>query len=437
MQGFIKRVPGFRTDTTWKKVLASIGYLFLLITFVPIILQGSFMDSIWNVINLVAMLAFFGSIIALMKGNLNFFHIRNRKRAAVVLVVSAIAVGTLPFPAGSERAAGGHSDIEEKPQANVENENLKDQQETSESEQETEADKEKKPKEEGNQEKKKEKTEAAKDEKQDETNKTEKQQGESPGKASTDDQNDQGSDHSQVEKNETNQETSKNNTSPSNQPDHGVDASVTRVVDGDTIKINLNGKQETVRLLLVDTPETKHPSKPVQPFGPEASDFAKRTLSGKSIQLEYDGPKRDKYDRLLAYVWVDGKMFNQMLLEKGLARLAYVYDPPYTHYQTYMKAQNRAKRAERGIWSRDGYVTDEGFYYQKGKDTSSDSNTRGDSSAQQTGDQKYDPNGPDRDCGDFDTQQQAQNFFKAAGGPESDPHRLDRDNDGVVCESLP
>ncbi len=437
MKGFLKRVPGFRTDTTWKKVLASIGYLFLLVTFMPVILQGSFIDSIWNLANMVTIFAFFGSIIALIKGNLKLFHIKNRKRAALVLAVSFIAIGTLPFPAGSEQTV---SESTEETQLDTDDEqsNGDEQQGSDNSERETE---EKKLKEEANQAKKQEKTETAKDEKHDESGKTEKQQKESSGKTSTNDLN---SDKSQTnkqkraEQNQTNQGTSKHSASPSNQTDHGVDASVTRVVDGDTIKINLNGREETVRLLLVDTPETKHPSKPVQPFGPEASNFATRTLSGKQIELEYDGPKRDKYDRLLAYVWVDGKMFNQMLLEQGLARLAYVYDPPYTHYQTYMKAQNRAKRAERGIWSRDGYVTDEGFYYQSGANASSGSNTRGNSSAQQTGDLPYDPNGPDRDCSDFDTQQQAQNFFEAAGGPESDPHRLDgSDNDGKVCESLP
>lgn len=228
-------------------------------------------------------------------------------------------------------------------------------------------------------------------------------------------------------------------SSQSNEAVHAESAQVARVVDGDTIKVTVNGKEETVRMLLVDTPETKHPSKPVQPFGPEASSFAKNKLSGKQVELEYDGPKYDKYERLLAYVWVDGKMFNQLLLEEGLARLAYVYDPPYTHFKEYMKAQNRAKTAEMGIWSKDGYVRDEGFYYQN----KSVSNGSSSSSEKNTADSAgsgllYDPNGPDRDCSDFDTQQQAQDFFEAAGGPANDPHRLDgNDNDGKVCETLP
>lgn len=141
---------------------------------------------------------------------------------------------------------------------------------------------------------------------------------------------------------------------------NGEKTTVTRVVDGDTVEVNYNGMIEDVRLLLVDTPETVHPSKPVQPFGPEASQFAKDSLSGQQVTLEFDGPKRDKYDRLLAYIWVNGENFNQLLLEKGLARYAYIYDPPYTHQEAMKAAEKNAKAKGIGIWSREGYVTSEG-----------------------------------------------------------------------------
>ncbi|MYL35551.1 thermonuclease family protein [Pontibacillus yanchengensis] len=217
------------------------------------------------------------------------------------------------------------------------------------------------------------------------------------------------------------------------QEENKKSATVTRVVDGDTIEVNVDGETEDVRMLLVDTPETKHPSKPVQPFGPEASEFAKEKLSGKEITLEFDGPKRDKYDRLLAYVWVDDKNFNKMLLEEGLARYAYVYDPPYTYSQEFMKAQNRAKDAEKGIWSIDGYVTEDGF----NSDATEEETGTGDDNTNDGYTGPYDPSGDDRNCGDFDTQEEAQSFFEAAGGPDSDPHRLDGDGNGVACESLP
>lgn len=215
---------------------------------------------------------------------------------------------------------------------------------------------------------------------------------------------------------------------PSDKQDNRVEATVTRVVDGDTVNIRLNGQEETVRLLLVDTPETKHPSKPVQKYGPEASTFAKSLLSGKSIEIEYDGPKRDKYDRLLGYIWVDGKNFNKLLLQKGLARYAYVYDPPYTHAKSFKQAERSAQDQNLRIWKHEGYVQQDGFHQEVFEPKEQQSTS---------GNLPYDPNGPDRDCSDFDSQEQAQAFFEAAGGPESDPHRLDgHDDDGLVCESL-
>ncbi|MDQ0226888.1 thermonuclease family protein [Metabacillus niabensis] len=77
------------------------------------------------------------------------------------------------------------------------------------------------------------------------------------------------------------------------QPTNGfIDAEVIKVIDGDTIKVRVNGKEETVRLLLIDTPETVHPTKPVQPFGVEASNFTKEKLTGKDVQLEMDVGER-------------------------------------------------------------------------------------------------------------------------------------------------
>ena len=86
-------------------------------------------------------------------------------------------------------------------------------------------------------------------------------------------------------------------------------AVVTRVIDGDTIKVKINDKEETIRMILVDAPETKHPRLGVQPFGPEGSALTKNTLTGKKIGLEKDVSDRDRYGRLLRYVWFDGKLF--------------------------------------------------------------------------------------------------------------------------------
>lgn len=96
---------------------------------------------------------------------------------------------------------------------------------------------------------------------------------------------------------------------------------VARVVDGDTIQVSRNGQRTRVRLLGIDTPETVHPSEPVGCFGPEASAFALERLQGKEVVLEFDEsqPREDRYDRTLAYVWVDGQMFNKEALRGGYA----------------------------------------------------------------------------------------------------------------------
>lgn len=146
-----------------------------------------------------------------------------------------------------------------------------------------------------------------------------------------------------------------------NEKNNRMAVTVLNVVDGDTIDVKLpNGNKERIRLLLVDTPETKHPNKPVQPFGPEASEFTKKTLTEQRVELEFDVQERDKYGRLLAYVYLNDQMFNQMLLEKGLARVAVF--PPNTKYVDEFRAiQEKAQKEAIGIWSIENYVTDRGY----------------------------------------------------------------------------
>lgn len=142
-----------------------------------------------------------------------------------------------------------------------------------------------------------------------------------------------------------------------------IPAHVVRVVDGDTIIVKLdNGQEERVRLLLVDTPESVHPNKPVQPFGPESSQLAKDMMPvGEKVYLEMDVGERDRYGRLLAYVWVGDKMFNELLLEKGLARVAYVFAPNTRHVDRFYEIQKKAQQQAIGIWSIENYATDRGF----------------------------------------------------------------------------
>lgn len=124
---------------------------------------------------------------------------------------------------------------------------------------------------------------------------------------------------------------------------------VLRVIDGDTIEVMYQGKTESVRLIGVDTPETVHPSKPVQPYGPEASAFTKSQLTGKQIGLEFDVEQRDRYGRLLAYVWMENQMFNRTLVKEGYAQVA-TFPPNVRYVDDFVALQREARAADRGLW---------------------------------------------------------------------------------------
>ena len=96
-------------------------------------------------------------------------------------------------------------------------------------------------------------------------------------------------------------------------------ARVERVIDGDTIQVRFEGNSYTVRLMGVDTPETKHSTKAVEYFGREASAFTKAHLEGKTVALVRDsaGDSTDRYGRLLRYVYLDGDNFNARLIREG------------------------------------------------------------------------------------------------------------------------
>ncbi|KJJ42369.1 endonuclease [Bacillus subtilis] len=141
-----------------------------------------------------------------------------------------------------------------------------------------------------------------------------------------------------------------------------VDVTLDRAVDGDTIKVSYNGNVDTVRYLLIDTPETKKPNSCVQPYGEDASKRNKELVNSGKLQLEFDkGDRRDKYGRLLAYVYVDGKSVEETLLKEGLARVAYVYEPNTKYIDQFKKDEQEAKSEKLSIWSKNGYVTDRGF----------------------------------------------------------------------------
>ncbi len=129
-------------------------------------------------------------------------------------------------------------------------------------------------------------------------------------------------------------------------------ATVLRVVDGDTIVASIDGTEERVRLIGIDTPETKKPDTPVQCFGPEASDFTKSLLpKGTPVLLVRDIEARDKYDRLLAYVYRtrDGLFVNLDIMRQGFARLLTI-PPNVAHVDEFVAAAKAARKENLGLW---------------------------------------------------------------------------------------
>jgi micrococcal nuclease len=128
---------------------------------------------------------------------------------------------------------------------------------------------------------------------------------------------------------------------------------VAKVVDGDTIDVMMNGEKTRVRLIGINTPEVVDPRKPVECFGKEASAHAKDILTGKKVSLESDPTQtdRDKYDRLLRYIFLeDGTNFNESMIREGYA-YEYTYDLPYKYQAQFKAAQKEASDAGRGLWA--------------------------------------------------------------------------------------
>lgn len=128
-------------------------------------------------------------------------------------------------------------------------------------------------------------------------------------------------------------------------------ATVVRVIDGDTIVADLSGAETTIRLLNIDTPETKHPDKPVQCLGVEAADYTKSLLApGDRIELAYDVQRLDPYGRTLAGVYKDGNLVNADIAAAGLG-VAVLFQPNERFYPEVLAAEQRAQESGEGLYS--------------------------------------------------------------------------------------
>ncbi len=128
---------------------------------------------------------------------------------------------------------------------------------------------------------------------------------------------------------------------------------VVRFSDGDTIVVDMNGTEETVRMIGVDTPETHAPGKPVQCYGPEASDFTKNLIGAQKVRLEADptNQNRDRYNRLLRYIYLP----DNTLVQAEIIRQGYGFSYtqfPFTKSAEFESLEDQAETAKLGLWDK-------------------------------------------------------------------------------------
>jgi len=130
---------------------------------------------------------------------------------------------------------------------------------------------------------------------------------------------------------------------------------VIRVIDGDTVVLAIGAEEKTVRLIGVDTPETVHPSKPVEAYGKEASRFTENLLKGESVYLDYEpgGSRLDKYGRTLAYLYrvPDGVFVNLEIVRQGYGHAYTEY--PFRYMEAFRFYERRARETGKGLWAPD------------------------------------------------------------------------------------
>ncbi|MDO4774758.1 MAG: thermonuclease family protein [Aerococcaceae bacterium] len=168
---------------------------------------------------------------------------------------------------------------------------------------------------------------------------------------------------------QTKQTPTRQHDAPSSEQVDGkrIPVKFVRVVDGDTIIVRYNQREQRVRYLMIDTPESVKEGIKEQPFGKESARRNKELLkSAGQIYLEFDkGPRTDDYDRLLAYVYADDLLVPEQLLLEGLASVAYVNPPNNTREAQFRDAQAKAKQQRLNIWSIDNYVKPNGKFNQQ------------------------------------------------------------------------
>ena len=125
---------------------------------------------------------------------------------------------------------------------------------------------------------------------------------------------------------------------------------ILEVTDGDTIRVDLAGVETPVRLIGIDTPEEDGPYTDEECFGEQASRYTADALGDRDVELEFDVERTDRFDRVLAYVWLDGELFNERILVDGFAVLA-TFPPNVRYIDRFTEAERRARDEGAGVWS--------------------------------------------------------------------------------------
>jgi len=197
---------------------------------------------------------------------------------------------------------------------------------------------------------------------------------------------------------------------------------VTRVIDGDTVEVLISGGTHIVRYIGIDTPETKHPRTGVECFGPEASAFNQQLVEGVDIFLEGDITDRDRYGRLLRYLWIENVgLVNLLLVQQGYARVS-TYPPDVKYEDKLISAERLARDNDSGLWAK---CVSSGELLNVGEmDATASPPVEGCSPHYPS--ICIPPYPPDLDC-----QQITHTRFKVLF---PDPHGFDGDNNGIGCE---